>query len=414
MKARPSVILLFPLIFFALAFAPASIQAAPLEGVDKTDKHGEFNLSSLLDPLVIMAAERYIAAFFGVGGICSQEQHEDIEICEESEPVKPLLVGLGLESYKHNPLASRAVERNITMFTERMKEIFSGWLARSGKYIPMMKEILREEGVPEEMAFLPLVESGFNPRAYSRRKAAGPWQFIAATAKRYGLKINWWVDERRDPVKSTRAAARYLKDLHKKFGSWDLAMAAYNAGENRIRKALRRTRNRDYWSIRRTRHIRRETKNYIPKFIAARLIAASPENYGFYDVKYHQDFSYDEVLLESSIALDVIAGCTETTVDNIKELNPELRRRSTPPVRNYVLRIPRGKKQTFVENLSKILPEERFTVKVYTVKKGDTISEISQETGVPARAIIAYNKINRRALIRVGQKLLLPVGLKRN
>ena len=353
---------------------------------------------------------------------------EPVEICLKDELVMldseeyvefgaPLIVpvSLDLTSYKLNKRAIRAVERQIEFYSVRMPERFGRYLSRSGKFIRLMKNIMREEGVPEDMAYLPLVESGFNVRAYSRSRASGPWQFIAATGRRYGLKVNWWVDERRDPVKSTRAAARYLKDLHEMFGSWSLAMAGYNAGENRIKRAMRRTRSNDFWGLLRTRHIRLETKNYVPKFIAARIIAVNPEEFGFQYVQYQEDFIFDEVVLKSPLTLDVLAKSAETTVQRIKELNPELRRWSTPPgSKNYKARIPRGMREKFLANLSKIPEGKRYTVHVHRVKKGQTVSHIARRYGVPGRVIIAYNKLNRRAFITVGQRLLVPIGLRRN
>jgi membrane-bound lytic murein transglycosylase D len=345
--------------------------------------------------------------------------HSETEICrlwlndlEEADngPAAPMTVSL-LKNYRLNPLAIKKIELNINLFTNRLSDRFALWLGRSGKYIRMMKNILKEEGLPEDIAFLPLIESGFNTRAYSRRSAAGPWQFIAGTAKRYGLKVNWWVDERRDPVKSTRAAARYLIDLHKMFDSWSLALAAYNAGENKIKRALRKTRHSDYWGLLRTRYIKRETKNYVPKFIAARLIAVNPEQHGFDDVRYEEEFVYDEVPIRTPLTLDVIAKCAGTTIKTVKELNPELRRWSTPPVRKYTLRVPRGSREKFLERLAAIPKEKRFTFRKYKVRKGDTVSEISQKMGVPIRAIINYNKLGRRALIRKGQILVLPVPM---
>lgn len=328
---------------------------------------------------------------------------------EQSVRPRPILASLGLTSYTHNPWAARAVDSQIVMFTEKIRKNFAKWLGRSGRYINLMQEILRQEGVPEEMAFLPLVESGFNPRAYSRRRAAGYWQFIPSTGKRYGLKINWWVDERRDPVKSTRAAAAYLRELYGMFDSWSLAMAAYNAGEARIKRALIRTRSNDYWSLLKTRHIRRETKNYVPKFIAARLIAADPEEYGFTGIEYHEGFAYDEVVLTEPLTLDIIAECVGTTPEEIKELNPELRRWSTPPdVSSYTLRIPPDTREAFLENLSNMPQDKKFGLWLYTVKKGDTVGRISLRTGVPSGVIMSLNKIGRKALIRVGQKLYLP------
>jgi membrane-bound lytic murein transglycosylase D len=327
---------------------------------------------------------------------------------------EPLLVSLGLSEYRLNPLALRSVERNISVLSQNIGGRFALWLARSGKYVRMMKNILREEGIPEDMVWLSLIESGFNTRAYSRSRAAGPWQFIASTGKRYGLTINWWVDERRDPVKSTHAAARYLRDLHEMFDSWSLAMAAYNAGENKIKRAIRRTGSKDYWRLLKTRHIRRETKNYVPKFIAARLIAVNPEQYGLSDIRYHEDFTYDEVVLEHAFSLDVLARCAGTTVDVLKGLNPELRRWSTPPVQRYTLRIPRGTREQFLASLPEVTEGQRLSVKVHRVRPGETVSEIAKKYRVPSQAIVSYNKLTRRGFIRAGQRLLIPVSLRVN
>lgn len=314
-----------------------------------------------------------------------------------------------ISDYSHNELAVKAVKRNISFFSEKIRERFSLWLSRSGKYLELMQGILKENGIPEEIVFLPLIESGFNPYAYSPARAAGYWQFIASTAKRYGLKINWWRDERRDPVKSTEAAANYLKDLYEMFGSWNLAMAAYNAGEGRILKALNKTKTDDYWSLLNTRYIRSETKDYVPKFIAASLIANSPQNFGFEDLEYHPPLHYDEVKIESPVDLEVIAECTETTEEVIRGLNPELRRWCTPPdVPEYVLRIPEGKKDLFLENLSQIPEEKRFTADIYKVKKGDTFKGISKKTGVPVQVILDINSMEKIIPLKSGTKIYLP------
>ena len=306
-----------------------------------------------------------------------------------------------------NPAAAAAVDRNIHLFTKRIKERFSLWLARSGKYIEMMKEILREKNIPEDIAFLSLIESGFNPNAYSIAKAVGPWQFIASTGKRYGLKIDWWRDERRDPVKSTEAAANYLKDLYDMFGSWNLAMAAYNAGEGKILKALNKTKSDDYWALLDTKFIRTETKEYVPRFIAAKMIAADPQSYGFGELDYHPPLEHDEVVVRRPLDLDVAARCAQTSVDAIKELNPELRRWSTPAnVSSYALRIPAGREEIFYENLSRVPEEEQFTIVTYTVKKGDTLKKISGKTGVPIHVILELNGGIRP--LKTGEEISLP------
>lgn len=315
--------------------------------------------------------------------------------------------GASIVHLDNNPIAKAAIEKSISLFTERIKDKFSLWLSRSGKYLNLMKDILKSKNLPEDIAFLPLIESGFNPAAYSVAKAVGPWQFIASTAKRYGLKIDWWRDERRDPIKSTVAAAEYLKDLYDMFGSWNLAMAAYNAGEGKILKALNRTKRDDYWELTSTQYIKKETKEYVPKFVAARMIATNPDEYGFDRIEYHQPFDYDEVTINHPIDLDVAARCANTTVEVIKELNPELRRWSTPPGESsYTLRIPSGKTEVFLKNLSEIPEEELFTIDKYKVKKGETIKKIANKTGIPISVILELNDGIRA--IKPGDVILLP------
>ncbi|MCX5717735.1 MAG: transglycosylase SLT domain-containing protein [Nitrospirae bacterium] len=311
--------------------------------------------------------------------------------------------------YKSNSVAVKAVEKSTVLFTERIRERFAMWLSRSGKYLELMKEILKNKNVPEDIVFLSLIESGFNPYAYSVARAAGPWQFISATAKRYGLVIDWWRDERRDPAKSTAAAADYLSDLYEMFGSWNLAMAAYNAGEGRILKALKRSKSDDYWSLLNTRHIKSETKNYVPRFIAASTIAANPEEFGFRNIEYHQPLNYDEVMVNGPIDLEVAAKCADSKIETIKELNPELRRWCTPPgMPVYMLRIPSGTKEIFQKNLAEIPENERFSVAAYTVKKGDTIEKIAKKSGLSVKAVLALNSMERVKPLQPGTGITLP------
>jgi membrane-bound lytic murein transglycosylase D len=340
------------------------------------------------------------------------EVHQDISVEEpiisslpEEENNSPII----LTDYNHNVLAVKAVERNINLFTERMSEKFSLWLSRSGKYTELMREILRGQNVPEEIVFIPLIESGFSPYACSPARAVGYWQFIASTAKKYGLKINWWMDERRDPVKSTVAAANYFKDLYEMFGSWNLAMAAYNAGEGKILKAINRTNTNDYWSLLGTKYLKRETKDYVPKFIAASLIAKNPKEFGFEELEYHQPLNYDEVTIDAPVDLQVIAECAETTFEVIKELNPELRRWCTPPdLPEYTLRVPEGKKDVFLQNLSLTPEEERFSFDIYKARKGDTFKKISKKTGIPVQVILDLNSLEKIIPLKAGMKIYLP------
>jgi membrane-bound lytic murein transglycosylase D len=311
--------------------------------------------------------------------------------------------------FHENEVASQAVERNIILFSDKIRDRFTVYLSRSGSYLDMMKEILRKKDVPEDIVFLSLIESGFNPNAYSVAHAAGPWQFIASTAKRYGLEIDWWKDERRDPVKSTAAAADYLKDLYGMFGSWNLAMAAYNAGEGRIMKAMRRSNADDYWDLLGTTHIRPETKEYVPRFIAASMIAANPQEFGFGEIEYRAPMSYEEVELAEPVDLAVAAQCAETTVEEIKRLNPELRRWCTPPdAPLYTLRVPEGTRELFLDNLASIPEDERFTIDHYKVRKGDTFRSIGKKTGIPVEAILSLNATEKIMPLKSGTTIYLP------
>ncbi len=304
---------------------------------------------------------------------------------------------------------NKAVENSIYFFSTKIKERFLNQLKRTGIYIEKLVEIFREKNLPDELVFLPLIESGFNMHAYSPKKAVGLWQFIPGTAKKYGLKIDWWVDERRDPIKATIAASEYLSDLYGMFGSWNLALAAYNAGEGKILKALKKTKTDDFWALRETKYIKKETKNYVPSYIAATAIALDPESFGFENVAYHTPLEYDEVTINSPIRLITIAKLIGVEVEDIKELNPELRQSCTPPnVENYTLKIPSGAKEMFLSNLANVKEETISDEQSYTVKKGDTVGKIAKRFGVSSQAIIELNSLGKKARIIAGSKILIP------
>lgn len=315
---------------------------------------------------------------------------------------------LGL-SFNLGDSALKAINRSLDLFSNRFREKFSLWLERSSQYIDIMKDILREKNLPTELVFLPLIESGFNLHAYSRAHAVGPWQFIESTARRYGLIIDWWRDERKDPVKATKAAADYLKDLYRMFGSWELALAAYNAGEGKISRALKRTQANNYWELLKTNHIKNETKNYVPHYIAATLIAKNPEDFGFQFLEYREPLYYDEVVLNHPVDIEIIAHCAGTTVNEIRNLNAELRRWSTPPhAKNYKVRIPYGTKQQFLHNLEQIPPEKRFSYNTYKVKKGETLKTISKKLAIPKIAIIELNSFSGLESLKPGDTIKVP------
>ncbi len=369
--------------------------------------------SAALASVPAVAAVAEVQKHDAVGHVTTEEHQAPVVVAlntpdalpaVEAAPNAPLIPAVD-----SNTVASKAVEKNVGLFSRRIKERFALYLSRSGQYLGMMQDILRAKNVPEDIVFLSLIESGFNPYAYSIAKAAGPWQFISSTAKRYGLEIDWWKDERRDPVKSTMAAADYLKDLHGMFGSWSLAMAAYNAGEGKIMRAIRKNKSDDYWDLLGTRHIRTETKEYVPRFIAASMIAANPQEFGFDNIEYHQPMIYDEVTLAAPIDLAVAAECAETDLDTIKKLNPELRRWCTPPdMSQYVLRIPKGKKDLFEEKLAAVPADERLTIERYPVKKGDTFKKIAKKTGISEYVILSLNPSEKIMPLTAGTEIYLP------
>jgi membrane-bound lytic murein transglycosylase D len=314
------------------------------------------------------------------------------------------------EAYGYN----KAVKRRIDYYSGNNKKSFSKYLSRAGRYIDLMVAILSEKGLPIELAYLPLIESGFDTHAYSPKRAAGPWQFIPATARTFGLKIDWWIDERRDPVKSTRAAAEYLLNLHEKFDNWNLALAAYNTGEGRVSNAIKKVKKSSFWRIRKTRYIARETKNYVPSFIAAASIAIAPESFGFHEIERQEPLRYDTVEIETPMDLAVAAQLTGVKTSVIKELNPELRRWCTPPnVASYTLKIPEGTKDMFLAGLSNTEDSELFYVELYKVKSGDTVWEIARRLGTQIQAITAVNSLGKKALIVAGKTILVPLDRDR-
>jgi membrane-bound lytic murein transglycosylase D len=255
-----------------------------------------------------------------------------------------------------------------------------------------------------------MIESGFNPYAVSWAKAVGPWQFMPATGKLYGLKIDWWIDERKDPIKSTMAAAEHLKDLHNLFGSWPLALASYNAGAGKVQRAVLRTRSDDFWDLKASRYIRKETKNYVPKYMAATIIAKNPEAYGFSTTSI-EPLKFDEVVVDQSTDLRLIARCANCTYEEVKELNPEIKRWVTPPqYERYVLRIPIGRKNIFLENYAAIPAEQKIKWERHLVQKGETLAVLARKYNTTPEALRDINGIKKDRVIP-GKHILIPLDL---
>ena len=303
------------------------------------------------------------------------------------------------------------VELFIECFQTTARERFVTWLGRSQKYIPLMKNLFRAHGLPEDLVYIALIESGFDPYAYSRSKASGPWQFIYWTGKKYGLKVNWWVDERRDPEKSTLAAAKYLKALHERFECWYLAAAGYNAGEYKIINAMKRYRTVDFWKLAEFQYLKRETRNYVPQMIAAALIAKDPKRYGFTDVEYVEPLRYEKVKVPELTGLLLVAKACETSVEEIRELNPELQRGVTPPNEEaYEVKIPFGKKGLFLKNFEALQPLEKFEFKTHLVKAEESLPGVARLYRVDLEPFLELNHLKRTSRISKGMTLLIPLS----
>jgi len=297
----------------------------------------------------------------------------------------------------------------VEMFQTQKREWFQEALDRGALYIPLFQRVLEEEGLPKDLVYLSMIESAFKPRAVSRAGARGLWQFITGTGKLYGLRQDYWVDDRFDPEKATRAAARHLKDLYDEFGDWYLAMAAYNAGPRRIERAIQRTGNRDFWTLAQKRYLPRETRSYVPLILAATLIGKNPEVYGF-TRPAGATLEFDVFELDSPIDLETAAKSAGTAVDEMKLLNPELRHWVTPLDReSYPLKIPKGSRVAFDVALAAIPKGERVRFGAHVVERGDTLSKIARRYGTTIEALASANNMRSRTMIHPGQVLTVPV-----
>jgi peptidoglycan lytic transglycosylase D len=300
------------------------------------------------------------------------------------------------------------VRHFVRYYSTTGKIRFQQLLGRSGKYLPMIAKVLSQEGLPEELGYLALLESEFVVNTTSRNGAVGLWQFIATTARRYGLRIDEWVDERRDPVKSTRAAAAYLKDLHDYYGRWYLATAAYNAGPGNVDKALQQSGAKDFWHIKTKTQLTEETHNFVPKFVAISLIAMDPSKYGLNDVRYEAALDYEEVELKAPIKLAALAQSAETDIPDLRDLNPALLRDMTPPgEQSFRIKVPVGKASILLaKTIEKPVEKNTEPTQVVTheVQRGETLFSIARSYGLEVRALMEFNGLTTSRLL-IGQKL---------
>jgi len=303
---------------------------------------------------------------------------------------------------------NRQVQYYLDFFAGKHRKNFAIWLSRSGRYLPMIHEHLRAAGLPEDLAYLAMIESGFNERAYSRAKAVGVWQFIKSTGRNYDLTVNSYVDERRNPVKSTQAAVSYLSDLYNEFGSWYLAVAAYNAGEGKIRRAIKKYNTTDFWEIAQGRYLKLETKRYVPKLIAAIIIAREPEKYGFDAIAYASPLAYDEVEVPRWTSIKAVAMACDMKPEELKKYNNELRKEFTPPDRaSYPFKVPQGKKAVVEEKLPRVQAIVSTGFKTHEVRKGETLNAICRKYGLTKTVVLKSNNLGASGL-KAGQRLRIP------
>ena len=305
---------------------------------------------------------------------------------------------------------NKDVKKWMRYFLNRGKDYFIRYSERAGRYAPLMGKILEDSGLPRDLIFLAMAESGFQNNAKSWAKAVGPWQFMPFTGKKFGLKIDWYVDERRDPIKATIAAARYLKFLYNKFGSWELAAAGYNAGEGKVGRAIKRYKTENFWKIKKGRYLKSETKNYVPKIMALAIIGKNLESFGFHEIDFHEPLDFEELEVPNNTDLMKFAQSLDVSFSEIQRLNPELLRWQVPPnVESYRLRVPVGKRNYFAQCCS----NEDFGAndyQVYSMRSRSTLKAVAKKFRIKKPVVLSWingnMSLNRR--LRPGTKVNIP------
>lgn len=300
------------------------------------------------------------------------------------------------------------VNRYLTYFSLERPDVMEKWLNRSDKYFPMMKRVFEEEGVPTELIHLSMIESGLNPTAKSWASAVGMWQFIRSTGSMYGLEVNWWIDERQDPEKATRAAAQHLKDLYEIWDDWHLALAGYNISQRGLKRAIRRAGGeKDYWTA--ASFLPRETRNYVPTYLAATMIGMNPQEFGFEKEYSGETYNYEVFQVDPLMPLETLADAAGISLDKLKEYNPELLRWATPPGDKYPLKLPVGAYDTFAANYDDIPKDERSNhIAMHTVSSGENLGSIARKYGTSVRSLYETNE-KLSGTIYPGQKIVVPL-----
>jgi peptidoglycan lytic transglycosylase D len=349
-------------------------------------------------------------------------------------PYRPFVPAARIESPAYPVEVNSQVQYFLDLFTGKRRELITLWVNRSGQYLGMIREVLRSRGLPEDLAYTAMIESGFKPDAVSRAGAKGMWQFMAGTARRYGLRVDSWVDERYDPEKSTVAAAAYLRDLYNQFGSWALAQAAYNAGEMKVIRAMQKTGSSDFWILADSKHLKRETKDFVPQIHAATVIGRDPDRYGF-EFEDVEPTAFEIVNAPGGTDLRRLAASTSVPFPVLRSLNRVLVRGITPPGRTWQLRVPAGASDAVqtalaprprtparvvaaahkpgrpVATANSIVSRASGPGEVHVVRPRDTVSSIAKQYGVSVRDVLRWNSLEQQARIRPGDRLRVATRL---
>ena len=437
----PRILLVAALILTGCAghrTAPGPTPAgSPLTNLDRTSRSVRDSSSPRLDiPAAPVMDSALVAADFAAEGRIAADSAADEAVLEElatarpdsedseikgdeaeggaNAVAEPVTWDIDVATYNSHD----RVQYYLDFFQTRGRERMGIWLTRMPRYEVMIRERLQRESLPGDLVYLALIESGFSNTATSRSKAVGMWQFMKGTARLYGLRVDSWVDERRDPYRATDAAARHLNDLNRRFGSLYLAAAAYNAGSGKVSRGLVRLPDEEsdsvnsdatFFRLYDTKWLRRETKDYVPKLIAAALIAKQPRRYGFNPGKA-EAAAYDSIVVPDMTGLDVLARLADTTVAAIRELNPQYLRLTTPPGTRSIVRLPFGRGATTVASYAELPPRRRVTFIEHFVARGETMSGIAQRYKVSQTILVAANpRVNSRRL-RINQRIVVPTG----
>jgi membrane-bound lytic murein transglycosylase D len=407
----------------------ANYQAGHLEAA-KQNFDNAFNLL-LTGPFEIRSDERLEKEFEklleGTNGLelsalqegdgLTEQKSEPAPIDEANEvtyPVDPNLKAQAEAEIKatHSDLPlmlNDTVAGYINYFSTRGRDVLERGLERSGQYHDMIQRVLKQEGVPQDLIYLAQAESGFRPLALSRAGARGMWQFMSSRARGYGLTRTWWIDERQDPEKSTRAAARHLKDLYNQFGDWYLAMAAYNSGPGTVQSAVKRTGYADFWELYRRNVLPRETRNYVPIILAVTIMAKNPAQYGLDQVVPAKPVPTDTVKIDYPVDLRLVAQCLDAPTSELQDLNPSLLRMTTPKGQAFELHLPLRSKEKYLTAIAAIPPDMRVWWRYHKVQEGDTLASIARSYRTTTKAIVEANHLDGGE-VEVDNKLIIPIA----